>query len=228
MCGGASMLDVDKRVAKIDGGSGKYNENSITNPSVRYGRNSVRNFYSYLEEPIVKDNKAVPPVLDFGTDTNAADKNVEKIEKYVKENDVYFNSLPPLEYEYRYMPNINRRNEVDKDALLGAAYEELGGRKDVSVEELDKSFALNDDFSTKPIDLNNDGKIDVGEYGATILASDVISNDGSINGTINRKGHITVQELTKKANAEAAAKLYSSLYNKYNLSEAVNKFNPEG
>ena len=219
------MFEVNNGIAKIDGLKGKYDDKTVTNPSVRYGRNSVQNFYSYLEQPIIKDNNATPPILDFGVVKDNTDKNIEKMESYTKANDIYLESLPPLEYEYRYMPNIHKRNEVDKDALLGAAYEELGGRKEVSVEDLDNSFALNGNFSTSPMDINKDGKIDIGEYGSSILASDMLSNDqGYIDGTINKKGHNAVQELTKKANAEAAANLYSSLYNQYNIGDAVKNF----
>ena len=220
------MFEVNNGVTKIDGIKGKYDEKTVTNPSVRYGRNSVQNFYSYLEEPLVKDNNATPPILDFSTNPKAKDKNIELMDKYTKENDAYLNSLPPLEYEYRYMPNIHKAGEVDKDALLGAAYEELGGRKDVTVKELDNTFALNEDFSTNPMDINKDGKIDIGEYGSSILAADMISNKGSINGTINKQGHSALQELTKKSNAQAAAQLYGSIYNQYNLGDAAKKFNP--
>ena len=220
------MFETDKRVARIDGISGKYNVNNVQNSSVRYGRNSVQNFYSYLEKPLINDNNAMPPILDFSTNPEAADKNIEKMEKYLKENDAYLNALPPLEYEYRYMPNIHKTGDVNTDALLGAAYEELGRRKEVSVDELDKSFAINENFSTKPMDINNDGKIDIAEYGASILASDVLSN-GTIKGTVNNNGHNAVQELMKKANSQAATELYSSLYNQYQLGQVVKKFNPE-
>ena len=219
------MFEIDKSVAKIDGIKGKYTETDISNPSVRYGRNSVQNFYSYLEQPIKQDNNAIPPILDFSTKPDAVNNNIEKMEKYVKDNDAYLNSLPPLEYEYRYMPNIHKAGEVDTDAVLGAAYEELGGRKKISTEELDKSFAFNNNFSTKPMDINKDGNVDIGEYGATILASDLFSN-GAIKGTVNKNGHNAVRQLTQKANAQAATELYTSLYNQYNLGEAAKKFNP--
>jgi hypothetical protein len=221
------MFEVNNGVAKIDGTRGKYNEENVTNPSVRYGRNSVQNFYSYLEHPIVKDNNAIPPILDMEImNPKAEENNIEKMEKYVKENDSYLNSLPPLEYEYRYMPNIHKPNEIDKDALLGAAYEEMGGKKEVDTIVLDAKFAKNSNYSADSMDLNKDGKIDIGEYGSSILTADMISNNGSINGTINRNGHNAVLELTKKANAEAATQLYSSLYNKYNLADAAQKFSP--
>ena len=215
------MFEVNNGVAKIDGVRGKYNEENVTNPSVRYGRNSVQNFYAYLQQPIAADNHATPPILDFGTTPNAAEKNIEKMEKYVKANDIYLESLPPLEYECRYMPNIHKPNEVDKAALLGTAFEELGGRKEVNAKELEESFAKNDNLSSNPLDINKDGKIDIGEYGSSILAADIMSNNGSIKGSITRSGHNALRELTLKANAEAATQLYTSLYNKYNLGEAA-------
>ena len=219
------MFEVNKGVTKIDGVRGKYDENTVANPSVRYGRNSVQNFYSYLEQPIIKDNNPTPPILDFSTNPNAIDNNIKNMEKYVKENDAYLNALPPLEYEYRYMPNIHKAGEIDTDALLGAAYEELGGRKEVDVADLDKTFTVNNEYSTAPMDLNKDGKVDTGEYGASILAADLISNDGEIKGTINQKGHKASIEFTKKANAQAATELYSSLYNQYKLDDAAKRFN---
>ena len=222
------MFEVNNGVAKINGINGKYTEENVTNPSVRYGRNSVQNFYNYLQQPITKDNHTTPPILDLGLSPNATEKNIEKMEKYVKENDTYLKSLPPLEYEYRYMPNIRKHGEIDKDALLGSAYEEFGGRKEVDTIVLDAKFAKNSNYSADAMDLNKDGVIDIGEYGASVLAADMISNNGNINGTINRNGHDAILELTQKANAEAATQLYTSLYNKYNLGEAAKKFNPQG
>ncbi len=226
------MFDVNNGVAKIDGKKGIYSD-KVTNPSVMYGRNAVQNLYSYFEQPLVNDNNATPPILDFGVNPNAADKNIEQMENYAKQNDAYLNSLPPLEYEYRYMPNIHRVGEIDKDALLGAAYEEMGQRTEVSVNELDNTFGLGDEYSSGNADLNKDGKVDIGEYGATILAADILSKpaEGSelskyIDGTINSDGHKGVQELTKKCNAEFAAKMYGELYNKYNLASEAKKFNP--
>ena len=219
------MFELNNGVAKIDGVKGKYDEKTVSNPSVRYGRNSVQNFYSYLQQPLVNDNNAIPPILDFGTSPNAIDKNIEKMERYTKANDIYLESLPPLDYECRYMPNIHKPNEVDKDALLGVAYEELGGKKEVNAKELEESFAINDNISSSPLDINKDGKIDIGEYASALLAADIMSNNGSIKGTINSNGHNAVRELNKKANAEAATLLYTSLYNKYNLADAAKKFN---
>ena len=224
------MFEVKNGVVKIDGTRGKYNEENVANPSVRYGRNAVQNFYTYMENPIANDNNATPPILDFGTSPNAADKNIEAMDKYTKANDDYLKSLPPLEYEYRYMPNVHKKGEIDKDALLGAAYEEMGGRKEVQVKEVDQIFGITDDFTSASMDLNKDGKIDLGEYSTSILAADMLSkstetiNPDNIDGTINKKGHDAVQEYAKKSNAQKAAMIYGFLYDKYNLYNAANNF----
>ena len=222
------MFEVNNGIAKIDGSRGKYNEENVKNPSVRYGRNSVQNFYSYMTQPIMNDNNATPPILDFGFTPDATDKNIKAMEKYTQENDAYLKSLPPLEYEYRYMPNIQKKGDIDKDALLGAAYEELGGRTEINVIELDAKLAMTSEHSFEALDLNKDGKIDLGEYSTSILASDMLSNDDcKIDGVINNKGNNLVQEFTKKSNAKAATQWYGTLYNQYNLNEASKNFNPE-
>ena len=223
------MFEVNQNVAQINGKQGKYDK-TVTNPSVKYGRNAVDNYYSYVEKPLLANNMNTAPILDFGLSPEAADKNEEKLNNFLKENDDYLKSLPPLEYEYRYMPTLEK-GEVDKQAVLGAAYEELGKRNEVSVEEMDYNFALNDNFSTKPMDINKDGKIDVAEYGSTILAADALSKSPdakaeNIDGTINKEGFNAILEYTKKSNAQAAAKLYSNMYNKYELGNAIKDFNP--
>ena len=225
------MFEVNNDAVKIDGTRGKYN--NMTNPSVAYGKNAVNNYYSYLEEPLLKDKQIPAPILDFSTNPNAADKNIKKLEAFTKENDDYLKSLPPLEFEYRYMPNIHTKGEVDRGAVLAAAYEELGKRKEVNLQDVDKAFAINKDFSASPIDINKDGKIDAAEYGTTILAADMFSKSdtpdtSNIDGTINSKGLNKILEYTHKSNAEAATNLYSNLYNKYNLGDALKDFNPEG
>lgn len=223
------MFEVNNGTANINGSQGKYDEKSVTNPSVRYGRNAVDNYYSFIEKPVV-DSPMTPSDIDFSKGPN--EENLEKLDQYLKENDDYLKSLPPLEYEYRYMPNL-KKGEVDKNAVLGAAYEEMGKKESLPVEELDKNFVPDDSFTSEPLDINKDGNVDVGEYGASILAADMLSksdepNPDNIDGTINPKGFSAVLAYSKKSNAVAAAQLYSNIYNKYQLGEAVKEFKPEG
>ena len=224
------MYEAYNGIAKIDGNTGRY-DNSVTNPSVRYGRNAIDNYYSYLEKPIIADTENPAPLLDHSLNPNAPEENADKLDKFLKNNDEYLKALPPLEFEYRYMPNI-QRGQVDKNAVLGAAYEEMGKRKEMSVKEMDALFAPDENYSSAPIDINKDGKIDVSEYGATILASDMLSKSDTpdmknIDGTINRNGFNAVLAYTHKSNAQAATNLYSKIYNTYQLGNALKTFNPE-
>ena len=223
-------FEVSGNVAKIDGKQGKY-DNKVTNPSVRYGRNAVENYYTYLEQPIIADTMNPAPILDFGLDPNAPEKNADKIDKFLKENDEYLKALPPLEFEYRYMPQMPK-GQVDKQAVLGAAYEEMGEEKELSVKDLDSRFAPDETFTSKALDINNDGKVDIAEYGSSILAADMLSKSetpdtANIDGTINKNGFNAVLAYTQKSKAAAAAALYSKIYNTYNLGKAQKEFKPE-
>ena len=223
------MYEVNNGIAKIDGNKGKY-DNKVTNPSVRYGRNAVENYFTYLEKPIVEDSMNPAPILDFGMSPNATDNNAAKLNKFLKENDEYLKALPPLEFEYRYMPQM-QKGEIDKQAVLGAAYEELGQVKELSIKDLDNKFAPDETFTSAALDINKDGKVDVAEYSSSILAADMLSKSNTpdinnIDGTINRQGFNALLKYTQKSNAEAAAKLYSNIYNIYNLAEAKKDFNP--
>ena len=82
-------------------------------------------------------------------------------------------------------------------------------------------------MTAEPLDVNKDGKIDIAEYGANMLATDLLSKDTTdvtkVDGSINTKGMNAIIEYTKKANAKAAADLYSSVYNTYDLGSALNE-----
>ena len=189
------VFEVSGNVAKIDGSKGKY-DNKVTNPSVRYGRNAVENYYTYLEQPLIADTMNTAPILDFGLSPDAPQKNADKLEKFLKENDEYLSALPP---------------ELD-------------------VKELDARFAPDKSFTSEALDVNKDGKIDIAEYSSSILAADMLSkadvpNPANIDVTINKKGFDAVLAYTQKSKAAAAAKLYSNIYNTYNLGEAQKEFN---
>ena len=124
------------------------------------------------------------------------------------------------------MPD-NGVGRVDKKALLGAAYEELGALE-YTIKDFNSRFLIDDTFTSEPLDINKDGKIDVSEYSTNILAADMMSKPSPditrVDGTINSKGFNAAIEYTKKANAAEAAKLYGELYRTYDLSSAYNSF----
>lgn len=210
------MFEVNNGVAQINGSMGKY-DGKVEDPSTRYGRNAVENYYTYVEKPIVADKMNTPPIL------SGSDSDADKLNNFLKENDEYLKALPPLEFEYRYMPQMPK-GQIDKKALLGAAYEEMGKVNEMSVEEMDNRFAPDDSFTSRALDINKDGKIDNGEYATSILAADMLSKSdtpdtANIDGTINKKGFNAVLAYTQKSNAAAAAALYSNIYNTYNLAD---------
>lgn len=222
------MFEVNNGVANINGSNGKYENNTVKDSSIRYGKNAVENLYSYMEQPIANDKMIPAPILDFSLNPNAAENNIEKLSRFTKENDEYLKALPPLEFEYRYMP----QGKIDKKALLGAAYAEMGQNKELAVKDLDAAFAQDASFTAKALDINNDGKIDVAEYSTSILAADMLSKDGEpnpakIDGTINSKGFDAVYAYAQKSNAAAAAKLYTNLYNHFDLENAKKDFQAE-
>lgn len=212
-CGGL-MLEINNGVTKIDG------RNNI-NSSELYGRTAVNDYISYAQKPITENTFNTAPILDFGLNPDAAEKNAEKIEGFLKENDDYLKALPPLEFEYRYMPNVID-GKIDKEALLGAANEEMFRKPEMTVEEMDYHFAPNEDFTSKALDINGDGKITNAEYSTSILAADMLSKSDTpdpknVDGTINAKGMDAVMAYAKKSNAAAATALYSGIYKNYNL-----------
>ncbi len=209
---------------QVNGDSGRY-DGKIADNSVRYGRNAVDNHFEHAFSPISDDHFETAPILDFSQSAEAKEKNIEAIEDFIEENDKYLNSLPPIEYEYRYLPNIKTGN-IDKKALLAAAFEEMGGAEEISVKDFEKAY-LNEFQTAEPLDINKDGKIDVAEYGANMLAADILSKGTTdpmkANGVINAKGMNAILEYTKKSNAAAAAKLYSNIYHTHQLGNALNQ-----
>ena len=81
-------------VSNINGNNGKY-DGKVTDSSVRYGRNAVENHLTYLEKPLANDNFATPPILEFNSSPDAQQRNIDKLDEFTYQNDVYLNSLPP-------------------------------------------------------------------------------------------------------------------------------------
>lgn len=211
---------------QVNGASGRY-DGKVSDESIKYGRNAVDNHIKNMQAPLVNDNFAIPPVFDFSTSTEAGVQNLNALEKYIDDNDAYLKSLPPLEYEYRYIPNFTQ-GSLDKKAVLAAAYEEMGHNKELTVDDFENRYLVDDSQTAEPLDINKDGKIDIAEYGANIVAADVLSKGTTdpmkANGVINANGMNAVLEYSKKSNALAAAKLYSNIYNTHQLASVLNEF----
>ena len=212
---------------EVNGATGKYNR-IIADDSVKYGRNAVENNLTYMEAPLINDKLNPAPILDFSQNQMADVKNEKALNNFVNKNDAYLASLPPIDFEYRYMPNIGK-GKVDGKAVIGAAYEEMG-TKELPVKEFENRYMIDETMTAEPIDINKDGNIDIADYGSTIVAADVLSKPSKslddVDGTINAEGFNAILAYTKKSNADAASKLYDSVYNRYELGKNLNTFTP--
>ncbi|MCQ2743977.1 MAG: hypothetical protein MJ230_04170 [bacterium] len=201
---------------EINGANGYY-DGKVSNDSEKYGRNSVANHIEFVMTPLKSAMENEAPMLNFMPNIGTIDENIGKAEVFANKNDEYLNSLPPLEYEYRYMPGGN----FDKDALFAAAKEEMGA-DNITVEDFEKNYLPNKDYTASALDINKDGKIDIPEYSASVLAADILSKDepdvSKIDGSMNAKGMEVVMAYAKKSNSDAAVKLYSQIHSTYNLS----------
>lgn len=205
---------------EINGVNGIY-DGLVKDPSVRYGRNAAANHKALVISTMESVMDGEPPILDFMPTNKAFESNMARMEKFADKNDNTIRNLPQVDYEYRYMPNVVNGN-IDKKALLGAAFEEMGAES-VPVKDFEKELFNNPNYTAEPLDINKDGKIDLSEYSASILAADMLSKPNpsikGVDGSINSKGMNALMEYSRVSRAEAAAKLYSQVYSTYTLNE---------
>lgn len=226
------VYSVQNNIAYINGANGIY-DGKIADNSVKYGRNAAANHFEYIKD--IPGKK--PEKTDSFNCTNNNYGNLLKnklceisTEKIIKETDEYLNSLPPLDFEYRYMPEGANGKNIDKMALLGSAFEEMGRKLSISVQELTNKMKLAyKEADTKALDINRDGKIDIGEYSASILTSDMLSKSDSldaknITGTVNKDGLYKNLAYVNPKNYAEANKNFTDIYKAYNLGEALKAF----
>ena len=223
---------IENNTAYINGNRGIY-DGKIADKSVLYGRNAVANHFEYLKDLGGKKSEKA----DTFTPSNKNAGNLLKSklteigsEKLIKETDDFLNSLPPFDFEYRYMPEGANGKNIDKLALLGSAFEEMGKKISIPVQEMtEKLKASIKDADASVLDINKDGRIDNAEYSTSILASDMLSKgdefDASkVDGNINKNGLYKSLAYANVKNHEKASKNLAEIYNSYNLSDAQKEF----
>ena len=230
----------------ISGDFGKYDK-KIKDNSVRYGRNSVDNFKKYLSnytQPNVdlkydcvefSHKKGAFSKLSDYIKTIKLSKQMDKLEKSVKKMEENETKRTPLEFVQKYMPGRIENGVIDKNALLGAAYEELGATEQ-SLEELNKKAydfeGVSEDMkmTSDALDINEDGKVDIAEYATSILLEDALSADTddlrheNINGVITKDGSNKSLPYYTKGNVKIARNVFNQIYNYYNLGQAKQEF----
>lgn len=221
----------------ITGTNGIY-DNIIKNNSVRYGRNSISNVYSHMKnlsdsfntelDKLDLSNLAGCSDDEFSSKISSANAVLDK----ESQNNV---SVSDFTFSYQYMPEKAKDGIIDKMALLGSAYEEMGKKLSVSVNELTSKLqqawsSAKDSISADSLDLNDDGQIDIAEYSASILVEDMLSSDNSqlcynnITGVITPDGNDTLLTFALKKNYSEAKQVFKSVYDNYDLGNAQQDF----
>ncbi|MBR1617685.1 hypothetical protein IJ670_05985, partial [bacterium] len=184
--------------------------------------NHVQDFKSYH----------LPPIENNIQDSDSLEVKLQKTDEFVKKLDERQKQLPPLNFQLNYMA-IPQRGIVDRDALMGASFEELGGKLSVPVKQMDAVLNMKNSgeaITVDALDLNRDGNIDVAEYSASILLADMLDDDiilpngQNIDGNITNKGEQRLLDFGLAQNKEVAYRTYMALYQGYNLKEAGREF----
>ena len=205
-------------VAKINGANGLY-DNIAADKSVRYGRNAIHNFGLYQEK--------LRAPLNSPNLKNLNEVDADTFHKTMSDFSRFIDELPPLDYEVKYMPTI----KLDKKALFAAAYEEMGQKETVEVDELTSKIQRKADslsgkggfkMSARALDLNHDKKITVDEYATSILLKDALSRGDkfvkkNVRGSFTNRGVGALSFYQISSNYIMANSIFQKIYDVYKL-----------
>ena len=252
-----------QKAAYIDGSHGCY-DGKIRNPNTRYGRNAVANFreYGFYRMPQTSE---LPDLSNLSKlDNDQFDKTLAALDKVLAESDEALKGVPPLAVTLKYMPGKPNYLSLNTNALLGAAFEEMGKKFRISTQEMTESLRKAfkpyepvdtshlaekeretlgtlpapktpnaSKISAEALDLDEDGFIDLGEYAASILTSDILSkgknpfagfSTDKIDGTITDEGMTRLLSFFNKKNKAAARQKFAHLHNFFKLDLKMHKF----
>lgn len=211
-------------VTVINGNKGPY-DNSISNPSVKYGRNALANFFrTYSTKPLTEDK------FEFSSAKGADfDKQMAANEALAAKLKEQSENMPVPDFEYQYMPQKANSTNFDKMALMAAAYEELGQNTEIPLEELNNKVqsAFGDKVSADALDLDGDKKVDIAEYSTGILLEDILSKDSSnpnITGVINKKGQLKALSSLTSENQTRTNNALKTMHKIFELNTAKKEF----
>lgn len=205
-------------VSYINGSTGPY-DNKVNDSSVKYGRNSIANYYLYLNEL----GTGTSDVL-IGQDSKPAGEKAS------------------TNFSLKYLPEekVSAEN-LNKLALLGAAFEDLGKKISLPVEMMTKKIqqAFGQNASAAAFDTNNDGQIDIAENAAAILVKDMADKQSKeeiiktgkidlkasdIDGNISQAGKNNFAALISSAKTDVTKQTLSQIQQAFKLDEAKNIF----
>lgn len=232
------MFQIIANKAYIDGAKGYY-DGKVQNPYVRYARNSVDNFKNYLAAFNYTVIEFTPEGLERQPKEDVFEHSTEDDTETEGTVLIFGDETPPLEYEHRYLPHASNYRFINKNALMGAAYEEMNEQKAVPVRVLSQNLQEVSDaaygenevlMDAAVLDLNNDGVIDLAEFSTTILLEDALSKDDSffrpenIDGSITDTGENAGLEYMEADNYAFSRTVLKKIYKMFNLGRAQEAF----
>lgn len=240
-------------VAQINGQNGIY-DSKISDPNVKYGRNAVSNYSDYLanlrippNQTVLPDLKAIAEKLKDKT-LPAKDrleltaKTKEELEKYTAESAENLKKAAPLNFQLKYLPEATIvSGQINKLALLGASFEDLGKKISVPVSEMTANFQqiLGPNVTAEAADINNDGQIDVAENAIAFLVKDMADktptdellktgkldlNAANLDGTITNTGDVNFYSFMKTKDVAQNKQLFTQIADTFKLSDEQKVF----
>ena len=226
------MFNIINDVAYINGQNGIY-DGKINNSDVRYSRNAVNNYVQAYTTAPSHDTFDLSSVKKPADIINCSEEEFDAYmksldEELAKVDEDLSHEITPSKFNLKY-------SESEKPNMLSViafAYEELGKKLSVGVQELTKELKAygSNLLSAEALDLNDDGQVDLGEYSASVIVQDMMSEnqdeltDKNFNGVITDVGQTSSLCLVNKDNKAVARNIFSAVYKDYNLAQAQNDF----
>lgn len=244
---------------RIKNPSVRYARNAVDNFKDAYSQERIEKYHNLTQEAFMNMNECngrVKTLYDklqqykdisnldkdkFESKLKIMDEYIVALSEYAQAKGEYANAIrafvdntPGARFNMKYAQNES--GKPDTMAVLGAAYEELDKRTSVSVDELTNTLrkGISDKnkhaFSADSLDINNDGKIDIGEYGASLIVEDMLStnpnelNIKNITGEINTEGQNRLLSFAAIHNYEQALNTYKAIHSDFKLDEAKDEF----
>ena len=219
-------------VAYINGSNGAYGLAGLQNP-INYSKNAINNYQKYIKD-FKFETTEMPDLSGLtGLSEDKFESKMQEMNSAIAK--INAQKMPPVNFSCTYMPT----SKIDTVALMAVAYEEMEKRTSVSTNEMTQMLQSTADLltgqkgsqmSAQSLDINNDGQIDVAEYGASILVEDALSADKNlvdsrnINGTFNNQGENALFAYGVKNNYALASATFKGIYQMYGLDRAQNEF----
>ena len=232
--------DVVNNRAIIDGANGPYNNGKKAKGAI-YGLNAAHNYSGYTKD-LECQGRPIKP--DIFTREHSPEEMMAEVNRLEKEK------MPPINLLLRYAPKkgsisgffsrLFTGSAVNKQALLGFSYVEMGKKTAITIEEADAPFhteAYKDigaKLTAKAFDVNNDGKIDISEQAASTVIADVLSKDDNVSavdknlkkadGSYTNDGENKMMAFCNEKNLDAASKIVKNIHKELKLDKAMEKF----